>query len=139
MYVLKTRADFDNAHFLKGYEGKCANIHGHRWTVEIQIKGEEIQKEGPHRGMLVDFSDVKEDLREEASRLDHTLMYEAGSLKAETLAAMKDEGFALVEFPFRPTAENLAKHFYDIMKQKGYDVVSAAIYESPENCAIYEG
>ena len=35
MYQLKTEADFDSAHFLSGYTGKCSNIHGHRWHVEI--------------------------------------------------------------------------------------------------------
>lgn len=139
MYVLKTRSDFDSAHFLKGYEGKCANIHGHHWLVEIQIRGEEVKSEGPHRGMLVDFSDLKEDLREETSRMDHALLYEAGSLKEKTLEALREEGFLLIEFPFRPTAENFAKHFYDYMTSKGYDVARAEVYETLDNCAIYEG
>ena len=39
MYQLKTVADFDSAHFLSGYQGKCANIHGPRWHVEIEIQG----------------------------------------------------------------------------------------------------
>ena len=37
MYTLKTNASFDSAHFLAGYEGKCSNIHGHHWTVEIEV------------------------------------------------------------------------------------------------------
>ena len=40
MYQLKTVADFDSAHFLSGYQGKCANIHGHRLHVEIEIQAE---------------------------------------------------------------------------------------------------
>ena len=38
MYQLKTEADFDSAHFLSGYTGKCSNIHGHRWHVEAGEK-----------------------------------------------------------------------------------------------------
>ena len=42
MYALKTQAHFDSAHFLHGYDGKCKNIHGHRWTVEAEITGETL-------------------------------------------------------------------------------------------------
>ena len=42
MYILKTEHSFDSAHFLAGYEGKCANIHGHRWRVEIEVQAEEL-------------------------------------------------------------------------------------------------
>lgn len=44
MYTLQTSASFDSAHFLKGYEGKCSNIHGHRWTVEVTVASEEVKK-----------------------------------------------------------------------------------------------
>lgn len=45
MYVLKTNSSFDSAHFLSGYKGKCSNIHGHRWKVEIQVKGEKLKED----------------------------------------------------------------------------------------------
>ena len=57
MYQLKTEADFDSAHFLSGYTGKCSNIHGHRWHVEIEIESRKLEKNGQGRGMLVDFGD----------------------------------------------------------------------------------
>ncbi|MEF2600873.1 MAG: 6-carboxytetrahydropterin synthase, partial [Fusobacterium mortiferum] len=34
MYTLISEASFDSAHFLSGYNGKCKNIHGHRWTIK---------------------------------------------------------------------------------------------------------
>ena len=37
MYTLKTEHSFDAAHFLYGYEGKCSNIHGHRWRVVLEV------------------------------------------------------------------------------------------------------
>ena len=46
MYQLKTEADFDSAHFLSGYTGKCSNIHGHRWHVEIEIESRKLEKNG---------------------------------------------------------------------------------------------
>ena len=63
MYQLKTVADFESAHFLSGYQGKCANIHGHRWHVEIEIQAEYLEMQGQMRGMLVDFGDLKRDLK----------------------------------------------------------------------------
>ena len=38
MYQLKAKAAFDSAHFLSGYKGKCANLHGHRWTIEVIVE-----------------------------------------------------------------------------------------------------
>lgn len=138
MYYLKTRASFDSAHFLAGYEGKCANIHGHRWVIEAAFNGETLSDAGTKRSMLIDFGDIKHEVRELARRFDHALIYEKNSLKAVTLTALKDEGFLLIEMPFRPTAENFAEHFYNLLRDKGLPVKSVAVYETPENCAIYE-
>lgn len=137
MYIIKTKATFDSAHFLKGYDGKCANIHGHRWTVTIEAQSEEVEKEGPFRGMVVDFGKLRGDLKEEADKFDHTLIYEEGSLSEKTEAAMLEEGFSMLKLPFRPTAENLSKHFYDLMTEKGYRVKLCRVYETPENVAEY--
>ena len=59
MYRLETNASFDSAHFLKGYQGKCSNIHGHRWKVEVAVAGERLSEEEQTRGMLVDFGNLK--------------------------------------------------------------------------------
>ncbi len=42
MYQLTTHASFDSAHFLSGYEGKCRNLHGHRWKLEVTVSSEEL-------------------------------------------------------------------------------------------------
>lgn len=137
MYTLQTSACFDSAHFLKGYEGKCSNIHGHRWTVEVTVASEDIEKEGQIRGMVVDFKNLKEDLSRLADELDHSLVIEEGSLKEKTKEALLDEEFQIIELPFRPTAENLAEYFYDEMEEKEYQVVLVKVYETPNNCAGY--
>ena len=49
MYILKTEASFDSAHFLAGYEGKCSNIHGHRWKIILEVKTEELKDDVQHR------------------------------------------------------------------------------------------
>lgn len=137
MYTLQTSASFDSAHFLKGYQGKCSNIHGHRWTVEVTVASDEVKQEGQIRGMIVDFKTLKSDLNELVEELDHSLIIEEDSLMERTREALQDEKFRIVELPFRPTAENLAKYFYDEMEEKEYQVVLVKVYETPNNCAGY--
>lgn len=138
MYYLKTSAAFDSAHFLSGYNGKCSNIHGHRWTIEVCIQGRELQPSGNEKGMLVDFGDLKKEVRRLADDFDHTLIYEKGSMKQSTVAALSDENFRLTEVDFRPTAENFAKYFYDILSVQ-FNIADVTVYETPDNCAVYRG
>ncbi|MBR4555424.1 MAG: 6-carboxytetrahydropterin synthase QueD, partial [Ruminococcus sp.] len=128
----------DSAHFLAGYKGKCANIHGHRWTVRVTVSGEELISSGEKRGMLIDFADLKAAVRTLADELDHTLIYESGSLRQATREALDSEGFALTEVPFRPTAENFARYFFDRLKSSGLNVCTVEVFETPDNCAVYE-
>ena len=137
MYKLKTTATFDSAHFLSGYNGKCANIHGHTWTIEVEVRENSLIAEDEKRGMVVDFSDLKKSVKTLADRYDHTLIYEQGSLRESTLNALREEGFSLTELPVRPTAENFAKLFYEALS-KELPVCSVTVYETPQNCATYE-
>ncbi len=138
MYRLKTSAEFDSAHFLAGYKGKCANIHGHRWKTEVIVESPELIADGEKRGMIIDFGDLKHEVRALADSFDHALIYEKGSLRETTLAALREENFRLIEVEFRPTAENFAKHFYGVLRKSGLPVKSVTVYETPENCAVYE-
>ncbi|MBQ7708281.1 MAG: 6-carboxytetrahydropterin synthase QueD [Lachnospiraceae bacterium] len=137
MYTLKVGSGFDSAHFLKGYEGKCSNIHGHHWSVEVIVGSDTLSDDKQTRGMIVDFSDLKKDLRELTDNLDHSLIIEKGSLKEKTLEALKEENFRIVELDIRPTAENLSRYFYELMSKKGYKVIEATVYETRKNCASY--
>ncbi len=138
MYTLKTEASFDSAHFLAGYEGKCSNIHGHRWKIIVEVSKEELSNEIQTRGMVVDFGTLKSDLRQLADQLDHALIIEKDSLKPLTLQALIEEGFRVITFEFRPTAENFSKYIYDEMQNKGYPVKQVVVYETPENGVAYE-
>lgn len=142
MYYLKTSASFDSAHFLAGYDGKCKNIHGHRWTIEVRIQGQKLQQSGTQKGMLIDFCSIKKGVRNLADEFDHALIYESGSLKPSTIDALNSEDFRLIEVNFRPTAENFAKHFYEILSVRFGNLVNIAdvtVYETPDNCAVYKG
>lgn len=138
MYTIETQTSFDSAHFLAGYQGKCGNIHGHRWTVKVIAKGEALEENRAQtRGMLMDFSQLKAALQEMGNAMDHVLILERGTMAEDTLGCLKRDGFRMVEVDFRPTAENLARWFYDRLMEQGFSLQSVVVYETPNNCAVY--
>lgn len=68
MFEVRVTADFSAAHFLKDYNGKCENLHGHNYKVYAHVRGTELDK----GGMLLDFSKLKKTLREVCGAIDHT-------------------------------------------------------------------
>jgi len=88
MYKLDIETDFSAAHNLRGYEGKCENLHGHNYRVKVRISGSELD----NTGMLADFKVLKKIIEEVAGRLDHAYLNEV-------------EPFNEVN----PTAENIAR------------------------------
>lgn len=137
MYGLKTEASFDSAHFLTDYYGKCENLHGHRWRVVVHLEVDELQEEGTMRDMVLDFGVFKRAVRDLAEELDHTFLVEEGSLAGSTLAALGAEGFSPTVLPFRTTAENLARYFYERLATEGLPIAQVDMYETPNNCAVY--
>lgn len=137
MYQLTTEHSFDSAHFLAGYDGKCGNLHGHRWRVLLTVQSETLREDRQQKGMCVDFAELKKDLRTELDALDHVLIIEQGSLRESTMKALQEEKFQVVEMPFRPTAENFARCFYELFTLKGYPVAKVEVYETPNNSAVY--
>ena len=139
MYGLKTESSFDAAHFLTDYHGKCENLHGHRWRVVAYLEQEELQTQGTHKDMVIDFADFKGALHDLTEAFDHSFVVEEGSLAPDTLACLEREGFSLSVVPFRTTAENLARYFYGKLADVGFPVSQVDVYETPNNCAIYRG
>jgi 6-pyruvoyltetrahydropterin/6-carboxytetrahydropterin synthase len=138
MYILKIDHSFDSAHFLAGYDGKCRNIHGHRWKVEVEIASETLVSGGQLDGMVIDFGDFKRVVKAMIDFYDHALIIEAGSMRQETLHFIEEDGFRVIKVPFRPTAENFSAFFFNTMKEKGYRVKRVTVYETPKNSATYE-
>ena len=137
MYGLKTESCFDAAHFLSEYDGKCENLHGHRWRVVAYLSVPELQAEGQNKDMVVDFSDFKRALRELTEAWDHSFIVEEGSLAPQTVACLEAESFRLSFVPFRTTAENFARYFADKLAERGIPVSQVDVYETPNNCASY--
>jgi len=83
-YKLHVKHHCDAAHFLPDHKGKCANLHGHRWVVDIQL--ETFDDPELTNGMIVDFAEIKAVI----DRLDHTLLNDIIALRmptAENVAA----------------------------------------------------
>jgi len=138
MYILKVEHSFDSAHFLAGYDGKCSNIHGHRWKVEIEVQSDRLIDDGQLEGMVIDFSDIKKDVKEMVNYYDHAFIIQEGTMRKETLNCLLEDSFRIIIVKFRPTAENFAAYFFNCIKEKGYEVKRATVYETPTNSAIYE-
>jgi 6-pyruvoyltetrahydropterin/6-carboxytetrahydropterin synthase len=136
MYSVTAKAHFDSAHFLSEYEGKCANIHGHRWVVEAEVSGNLIAF-GDERQMVVDFSKLKRALEELADEFDHTLIFEEGTLSDELESALDNEGFSTCPVDFRPTAESFAYHFYTELTDRKFGVSKVTVWETPDQSASY--
>ncbi|MBC7076594.1 MAG: 6-carboxytetrahydropterin synthase QueD [Syntrophomonadaceae bacterium] len=112
--------DFSAAHWLDYYEGKCSNIHGHTWTVEVSISGNKLDESG----MLVDFRYIKGALNTILDKLDHTLLNEVSPFDT-----------------INPTAENIARYIYYEMQGKikftECKVKKVKVWESPTTWASY--
>lgn len=138
MYILKAEHSFDSAHFLSGYDGKCSNIHGHRWNVYVEVQSKTLISGGQLDGMVIDFGDLKNAVKSMVDSYDHALIVQDGTMRELTLNCIKQDGFRVMEVDFRPTAENFAAFFFKLMKDKGYNVKTTTVYETPTNSATYE-
>jgi 6-pyruvoyltetrahydropterin/6-carboxytetrahydropterin synthase len=109
-WILSVRDRFQAAHFLREYRGKCENVHGHSFQVEVRVRVTELDK----TGIGLDFTAIKAAL---AGILpDHTLLNEV--------------------YEFNPTAENLARQFYAELKSQ-MPVQSVTVWESRDASATY--
>ncbi len=70
MYRITVCDYFSSAHQLRGYKGKCENLHGHNWKIEIEVQGTELD----NVGMLIDFKIIKELLKDSLAHLDHKML-----------------------------------------------------------------
>ena len=76
MFKVKSQIEFDMAHYLSGYNGKCSNLHGHRYKLIVSIKSETLHQEGQLKGMVDDFGNIKSKLKEIEDLFDHKLVIE---------------------------------------------------------------
>lgn len=100
--------EFETAHALWGYDGKCANIHGHSYVLTVSISGNIINDENHVKnGMIIDFSDLKAIVKKEIVEVyDHALLVRKGTPHEDY--AKVDTAFKKVWLTdFQPTCENM--------------------------------
>ncbi|MGM9532507.1 6-pyruvoyl trahydropterin synthase family protein [Intestinibacter sp.] len=139
MFKIKSQIEFDMAHYLSGYNGKCSNLHGHRYKLIVSIKSETLHQEGQLRGMVDDFGNIKEKLKEIEDLFDHKLVIEnneEGLLLAEKLKELPNS-FDVLLVPYRPTAEEMSRDIFHKLKTMGLDVCEVELFETPTNSCTY--
>ena len=104
---------FEMAHALFGYDGKCKNIHGHSYKLDVCVIGEPIKDVNhPKYGMLIDFGDLKKIVKSEVvDIMDHAIMLNINSPHKALADELKDSGHDIVEVNYQPTSENMVTDF----------------------------
>lgn len=139
MFILKSEIQFDMAHYLSGYEGKCKNIHGHRYTLVVKVASETLHQQGQLRGMVDDFGNIKGVLKQVEKLFDHKLVLEdneEGRLVANSLNALPHT-FEVLYLPCRTTAEEMSRYIFKFLKEKGIKIWEVELFETPTNSCIY--
>jgi len=117
MYKLKVEGNFSSAHNLRGYKGKCEDLHGHNWRVKISVESSELDE----IGMLLDFKYLKKKLNAILEDLDHKYLNKVAFFKR-----------------INPTSENIAKYIYGRLKPQIPLLNSVTVWENSTNSASYE-
>jgi 6-pyruvoyltetrahydropterin/6-carboxytetrahydropterin synthase len=114
--------NFSSAHQLRGYKGKCENLHGHNYKIEIYARGRELD----NIGLLVDFGELKDAADEVVQYLDHRNINELPPFDVE----------------LNPSAENLARYILERVARRVGDarvqVYKVRCFETPTSVATYQ-
>lgn len=92
MYEVTVEAGFSSGHYLRNYQGKCENPHGHNYKVRVTLVGKALDE----AGLLLDFKLLKQVLRPVIERIDHRMLNDL-------------EPFTTLN----PSAENIARYFFE--------------------------
>ena len=122
MYINVIKRSFSSAHKIDGHKGKCAHLHGHNWTVEVAVKGFELDD----IGIAIDFSDMKAIVDPVIEDLDHCYLNEKPYFQKHP-----------------PTAENVARYIYKIIEEpfckENIEIEEVVIWET-DGCGVrYRG
>jgi len=120
MYEVKVTSEFNGAHRLRRYKGKCEELHGHNWKVEVVLGAESLDD----KGMIIDFKELKKRLEKVLDGLDHKYLNEVPYFKKTN-----------------PTSENIAKFIYDRLSRKssviGRRLTKITVWETGTSAASY--
>lgn len=115
MFRVTVEETFAAGHALRGYRGKCENVHGHNYKVQVSLEGPDLNS----IGLLVDFKDLKEAIHGTIRKLDHQFLNDVPPFDQ-----------------LNPSAENLAKYFHDeVSRLLANGSASSASRQNPANAA----
>lgn len=138
---------FDSSHQLIGHFGKCANLHGHTYKLEVKVKttpvlhpeqlghwkGEEYNEQVSNEGFVIDFYFLKKIVNELfVDKMDHAFL-SMGNEPA--LPLLKTTGVKIVELGFRTTVENMSRYICWRLMKEGLPVHSVRMWETPTGWA----
>lgn len=133
MFRVTQEIEFCYGHRLLNYSGKCRHLHGHNGRVVIVLEGQLLDD----RGMLVDFAEIKAQLRDWIDdELDHRMILCDAD---PVLPSLRELGEPLFVIQENPTAENIARLIYEQAQKRGLPVVEVSLWETPRSCATYRG
>jgi len=132
--------DFETAHALYGYDGKCKNIHGHSYQLYVTVIGTPID-DSTHvkNGMVLDFGDLKKIVMSEiVDVFDHATVLNENSPHKELAKKIKPHSPKILLVDYQPTSENMIIDFANLIKAKLPDAVSLhslKLYETKNSYA----
>lgn len=124
MYNLQLKYHFNSAHKLEDYNGQCRNLHGHTWSVLVEIKTSLLKND-----MVIDFKKLKELI----NQYDHVTILQDRAENFPLITVMNDMNLALKLTSFNPTAENLCLQIKKMIDSElGITGTKVTLWESPE-------
>jgi 6-pyruvoyltetrahydropterin/6-carboxytetrahydropterin synthase len=111
---------FETGHALHGYDGKCKNIHGHSYRLDVTVIGKPVADESnPKCGMVIDFSDLKKIAKDEIVDLfDHATVFNKNTPHLELAMMLKSKGHNVLLVDYQPTTEMMVIDFAEKIKKR---------------------
>ena len=111
---------FETGHALHGYDGKCKNIHGHSYRLDVTVIGKPVADESkPKCGMVIDFSDLKKIAKDEiVDVFDHATVFNKNTPHLELAMMLKSKGHNVLLVDYQPTTEMMVIDFAEKIKKR---------------------
>jgi len=132
--------DFETAHALYGYDGKCKNIHGHSYQLYVTVIGKPIDDiNNVKNGMVIDFGDLKKIVNTEiVDVFDHATILNQNTPHKELAEIIRPHSPKVILVDYQPTSENMIVDFAKLISAKLPDSVtlhSLKLYETQNSYA----
>ena len=111
---------FETGHALYGYDGKCRNVHGHSYNLDVTVIGIPIKDSTNVKfGMVIDFGDLKKIVKEEIVNVfDHATVFNKNTPHIELAKELKDRGHNVLLVDYQPTSEMMVIDFSSKIKKR---------------------